>query len=189
VQVVAAGEVCAFEITIEHDGTIITTMSYDRDGGAVRRLVRFGEHFTESYSANGRSLSTVSIAPEHVDLAAGEVTVTGNQRHLTVPRVGVVYATAGRYVFVFGTGEVLAFSGLDVPSPGGALRGTFALTSAGTWRQLERSRREASRPGIGLDSHPGRRNTAGDEPQRLAEHWSVVPKRESERVARHVRAR
>lgn len=51
-----------------------------------------------------------------MDLAAGEVTATGNQRHLSVPGVGVVYATVGRYVFVLGTGEVLAFSGLDIPA-------------------------------------------------------------------------
>jgi hypothetical protein len=48
-------------------------------------------------------------------LATGQVTATGNQRHVTVPGLGVVYAPAGRYVFVLGTGEVLAFSGFDVP--------------------------------------------------------------------------
>jgi hypothetical protein len=51
----------------------------------------------------------------HVDLATGQSTATGNQRHVTVPGVGVVFATAGHYVIVTETGEVLAFSGLDVP--------------------------------------------------------------------------
>jgi hypothetical protein len=115
VEVVPAGEACAFDVTIEHDGTIVTTTFYDRDGTPIRRLVRWGEHFTETYSANGHSLTTISISPVHVDLATGEVTATGNQRHVTVPGVGVVFATAGHYVFVLGTGEVLAFSGLNVP--------------------------------------------------------------------------
>ena len=119
VEVVPAGAACAFDVTIEHDGTIVTTTFYDRDGTAVRRLIRWGEHFTETYSANGRSLTTISISPVHVDLATGQSTATGNERHVIVPGVGVVYATAGHYV-VTGTGEVLAFSGLDVP-PGDEL--------------------------------------------------------------------
>lgn len=120
VEVVPAGEACAFEVTIHHDGTFITTTFYDPEGTPIRRLIRFGEHFTETYSANGRSLSTISISPAHTDLRTGETTATGNQRHVIVPGVGVVYATAGRYVIVTGTGELLAFSGLDVP-PGDEL--------------------------------------------------------------------
>jgi hypothetical protein len=115
VEVVPAGEVCAFEVVIHHDGTFVTTTYYDRDGTPIRQLIRFGEHFTETYSANGRSLTTISISPAHVDLSTETTTATGNQRHVTVPGVGVVYATAGRYVIVTGTGELLAFSGLDVP--------------------------------------------------------------------------
>jgi hypothetical protein len=114
-EVVPAGEACAFDVTIKHDGTMVTTTFYDRGGSPVRRLIRWGEHFTETFSANGRSLSTISISPAHADLATGQVTATGNQRHVTVPGLGVVYAPAGRYVFVLGTGEVLAFSGFDVP--------------------------------------------------------------------------
>ena len=120
VEVVPAGEACAFDVTIEHDGSMVTTTYYDRDGTPIRRLIRWGEHFTETYSANGRSLTTISISPVHVDVATGQATATGNQRHVTVPGMGVVYATAGHYFFVLGTGEVLAFSGLDVP-PGDEL--------------------------------------------------------------------
>ena len=93
----------------------MTTTYYDRDGSPIRQLVRFGEHFTETYSANGRSLTTISIGPAHVDLATGETVATGILRNVTVPGAGVVYATAGRYVIVSATGEVLDFSGLDVP--------------------------------------------------------------------------
>jgi hypothetical protein len=45
---------------------------------------------------------------------------TPGSSRVTVPGAGVVYATAGRYVIVTGAGEVLAFSGLDVP-PGDEL--------------------------------------------------------------------
>jgi hypothetical protein len=120
VEVVPAGEVCAFDVTIHHEGTFVTTTYYDRSGTPIRQLIRFGEHFTETYTANGRSLSTISISPAHVDLTTGVITATGNQRHVTVPGVGVVYATAGRYVLVMGTGEVLDFAGFDVP-PGSEL--------------------------------------------------------------------
>jgi hypothetical protein len=65
--------------------------------------------------ADGRSLTTISIGPAHIDLATGETTATGILRNITVPGAGVVYATAGRYVIVSATGEVLDFSGLDVP--------------------------------------------------------------------------
>lgn len=125
VEVVPAGAACAFEVVIHHDGTFVTTTFYDSQGTAIRQLIRFGEHFTETYSANGRSLTTISISPVHVDLSSGESTATGNQRHVTVPGVGVVYATAGRYVIVTGTGEVLAFSGLEVP-PGDELCAALA---------------------------------------------------------------
>ena len=115
VEVIPAGAACDFEITLEHDGTFVTTTYHDRDGSPIRQLVRFGEHFTETYSANGRSLTTISIGPAHVDLATGETVATGILRNVTVPGAGVVYATAGRYVIVSATGEVLDFSGLDVP--------------------------------------------------------------------------
>jgi hypothetical protein len=115
VEVIPAGAACDFEIILEHDGTFVTTTFYDRDGSPIRQLLRFGEHFTETYSANGRSLTTISIAPAHVDLATGETTATGNLRLITVPGAGVLYATAGHYVIVSATGEVLDFSGLDVP--------------------------------------------------------------------------
>jgi hypothetical protein len=71
-------------------------------------------------------LTTISIAPAHVDLATGETAATGNLRLIAVSGVGVVYATAGRYVIVSATGDVLDFSGLDVPP----VRGTVRLTAA-----------------------------------------------------------
>jgi hypothetical protein len=41
VEVVPAGAACAFDVTIDHTGTIVTTTFYDRDGTPVRRLIRY----------------------------------------------------------------------------------------------------------------------------------------------------
>jgi hypothetical protein len=49
---------CDFTITIDHQGSFITTTYYDRDGTPIRELLRGGDHFTETYPANGRSLVT-----------------------------------------------------------------------------------------------------------------------------------
>jgi hypothetical protein len=114
------GSPCSFAITIHHQGTFIMTTFFGRDGTPIRRLVRSGGHFTETYSANGRSLRTVSPVPVHVDLITGEVVATGNQRHVIVPGIGPVYAQAGRYVLDPSTGEITSFSGLDIP-PGDEL--------------------------------------------------------------------
>ena len=115
VEVVPAGAVCAFEVLVHHEGTQITTTFYDSDGTPIRRLIRWGEHFTETYSANGKSLTTISIAVAHVDLTTGHAAATGTQRHVTAPGFGLIYARSGRDVIVLGTGEVLSFSGVDVP--------------------------------------------------------------------------
>ena len=114
------GSPCSFAITIHHQGTFITTTFFGRDGTPIRRLLRSGGHFTETYSANGRSLRTVSPVPVHIDLITGEIVATGNQRHVIVPGIGPVYAQAGRYVLDPSTGEITSFSGLDIP-PGDEL--------------------------------------------------------------------
>ena len=122
IEVVEAGQgsPCSFSITIHHEGTFITTTFFNRDGVPIRRLLRSGGHFTETYSANGRSLRTVSPVPAHIDLVTGEIVATGNQRHVIVPGVGPVYAQAGRYVLDPSTGEITSFSGLNIP-PGDEL--------------------------------------------------------------------
>ena len=114
------GSPCSFAITIHHQGTFIMTTFFSRDGTPIRRLQRSGDHFTETYSANGRSLRTLSPVPAHIDLITGEVVGTGNQRHVIVPGTGPVYAQAGRFVVDPSTGEISSFSGLDIP-PGDEL--------------------------------------------------------------------
>ena len=108
IEVVAPGEPllfgtnpCPFTITIHHQGTFVATTFFDQDETPIRQLVR-SEGFTETYSANGRSLTTKSVAPVTVTIdptSGGFIfSGTGNQRHLTVPGVGLVLAQAGHQV-------------------------------------------------------------------------------------------
>ena len=125
IEVVAPGETlafgtnpCPFTVTIHHQGTFVTTTFFNRDGTPVRQLIR-SEHFTETYSANGRSITTKSTPTVliSIDRTTGEIVVTGrgNQRHLTVPGVGLVLAQAGRFL-LDSEGNLIDVSGLDIPA-------------------------------------------------------------------------
>jgi hypothetical protein len=124
-EVIAPGEVmgfatnpCPFTVTLHHQGTFVVRTFFDRDGTPVRQLQR-SAHFTETYSANGRSLTTISVAPGHVEATDGELTAivgTGNQRHVIVPGIGPVLAQAGRFVIDPATGNLTAVHGLDIPA-------------------------------------------------------------------------
>jgi hypothetical protein len=126
IEVVAPGEplvfgtnACPFAVTLHHQGTFVYRTFFDRDGTPIRQLIR-SAHFTETYSANGRSLTTVSVAPAHLQATDGElrITATGNQRHVIVPGVGPVLAQAGRFVVDPDTGSLTAAYGLNVPAGG-----------------------------------------------------------------------
>src|SRR3954454_18076194 len=106
IEVVAPGETllygtnpCPFTVTIHHQGTFVITTFFDQDGTPIRQLGR-SVGFTETYSANGRSLTTKSTASVIIEVVDGAITITGrgSQRHLTVPGAGLVLADAGRFV-------------------------------------------------------------------------------------------
>jgi hypothetical protein len=125
VEVVAPGEPlgfgvnpCAFTVTLHHEGTFVSRTFLDRDGTPIRRLV-LSAGFTETYSANGKTLVTVSVAPGHIEAADGQLTsivATGNQRHVIVPGEGPVLAQAGRFSVDTTTGELSEVHGLDIPA-------------------------------------------------------------------------
>jgi hypothetical protein len=124
VEVIAPGEPlifgtnpCPFAITIHHQGTFVTTTFFDADGTPIRLLGR-SKAFTETYSANGRSVSTKSVASVRIEATNDEVTITGrgSSRHLHVPGVGLLLAQAGRFVIDPETGVVISFSGLNIPA-------------------------------------------------------------------------
>jgi hypothetical protein len=105
---------CPFELTYHNRGTFIVTTHLDADGTIVRQFAR-GTDFLETYSANGKQISSITPATVHFDPATNTLIGTGNQRHFIVPGVGVVYAQAGRFVIDLATEELLSFSGLDIP--------------------------------------------------------------------------
>ena len=64
VEVIAPGEPlifgtnpCPFAITLHHQGTFVTTTFFDADGTPIRLLGR-SKAFTETYSANGKAISS-----------------------------------------------------------------------------------------------------------------------------------
>ena len=104
---------CSFELTYRNEGTYLVTTHLDSAGVAVRQFAR-GIDFLETYSANGKTVSSRTPASIHFDVATNTLVGTGNQRHFIVPGAGIVYAQAGRFVIDLATGEVSS-AGLDVP--------------------------------------------------------------------------
>jgi hypothetical protein len=124
VEVIAPGEPlifgtnpCPFAITVHHQGTFVTTTFFDAQGTPIRLLGR-SKAFTETYSANGHSISTRSVATVRIEAINDEITITGrgNQRHIHVPGVGLLLAQAGRFAIDPETGVVISFSGLNIPA-------------------------------------------------------------------------
>ena len=110
------GNPCSFDLTYRNQGTFIFTTHFDSAGTPVRITARSSPgHFLETYSANGKEISSRTPATVHFDPATSTLIGTGNQRHFIVPGSGVVYAQAGRFVIDVETGTLLSFSGLDIP--------------------------------------------------------------------------
>jgi hypothetical protein len=104
---------CPFELTYHNEGTYLVTTHLDSSGVAVRQFAR-GIDFLETYSANGKAISSRTPASVHFDVATNTLVGTGNQRHFIVPGAGVVYAQSGRFVIDLATGTVSS-TGLNVP--------------------------------------------------------------------------
>jgi hypothetical protein len=113
----AAENPCSFELTYHNKGTYLVASFVDSSGALVRQFAR-GVDFLETYSANGKEISSRTPATVHFDAATNTLVGTGNQRHFIVPGAGIVYAQAGRFVIDLGTGSVVSVSGLDVPQSG-----------------------------------------------------------------------
>ena len=103
---------CPFELTYHNEGTYLVTTHLDSSGIAVRQFAR-GIDFLETYSANGKAISSRTPASVHLDVATNTLVGTGNQRHFTVPGAGILYAQAGRVVIDLTTGTVSS-TGLNV---------------------------------------------------------------------------
>ena len=76
---------------------------FDKQGNEIRDLTVFPK-FRVTFSANGKSISTVSIAPEHATInpdGSAVIAVTGLQGHLIVGGGPPLAADVGRLVLFF----------------------------------------------------------------------------------------
>jgi hypothetical protein len=94
---------CAFEIEQHVVGDIRHTDFFDNQGNKVRELEVFS-NFRVTFSANGKSITTVSPAATHVTInpdGSAVVAITGLQGHLIVGGGPPQAADVGRLVFFF----------------------------------------------------------------------------------------
>lgn len=94
---------CAYPIDVTLTGKMRHTHFFDRDGNEVRNLTIFPT-LRITFSANGKSISTVSPSVEHVTLnpdGSALVTITGLQGHLIVGGGPPLAADVGRIVLFF----------------------------------------------------------------------------------------
>jgi hypothetical protein len=94
---------CAFPIEVHVVGDARHTHFFDKRGNVIRELTVFSR-FRVTFSANGKSITTVSVASEHVKVNAdgtATVALTGLQGHLIVRGGRPLAADVGRVVFFF----------------------------------------------------------------------------------------
>jgi hypothetical protein len=94
---------CPFEIDVHVVGNVRHTHFFDKQGNVVRELTVF-PRFRVTFSANDKSVTTVSGATEHVTINPdGSVTVaiTGLQGHLIVGGGPPLAPDVGRLVLLF----------------------------------------------------------------------------------------
>jgi hypothetical protein len=94
---------CAYAIDVTLTGKTRHTHFFDRDGNLIRELTIF-PMLRITFSANGKSISTVSPSVEHVSIhpdGSATVTITGLQGHLIVGGGPPLAADVGRVVLFF----------------------------------------------------------------------------------------
>lgn len=94
---------CAFPVEVRVVGNIRHTHFFDREGNEIRNLTVYA-NFRVTFSANGKSITTVSPGVEHVTInpdGSAVVTVTGLQGHLIVRGGPPLAADVGRIVFFY----------------------------------------------------------------------------------------
>ena len=94
---------CAFAIQGQATGTIKTTQFFDQAGNFIREISVFPSARV-TFSANGKSISTVTPSVEHLTLnpdGSATLTITGLSGHLIVGGGPPLAADVGRIVFFF----------------------------------------------------------------------------------------
>jgi hypothetical protein len=94
---------CAYAIQGHATGTVKTTEFFDSSGNLVREISAF-PRARVTFSANGKSISTVTPSVEHITFntdGSATVTITGLSGHLVTGGGPPVAADVGRIVFFF----------------------------------------------------------------------------------------
>jgi hypothetical protein len=94
---------CAFAIQGHATGTVRTKEFFDSSGNLTRVISAFPTARV-TFSANGKSISTVTTSVEHIKFnpdGSGTVTITGLSGHLVTGGGPPLAADVGRVVFFF----------------------------------------------------------------------------------------
>jgi hypothetical protein len=94
---------CSFAIQGHFVGDLRVTIFFDRLGNEIREL-DLSPNSRVSFSANGKTISTVTPAPVHITLnpdGSSVVTITGLQGHLVVGGGPPLASDVGRLVLFF----------------------------------------------------------------------------------------
>jgi hypothetical protein len=105
---------CGFDVTLTGTGTITLTTFYDAAGTPIRAIVHGA--LTHTISSAWHTLVSNGPAPVHVDLATGEMVVTGLELAFHVPGGGIVFGQAGRLTLA-ADGSQLSFVGMSILKP------------------------------------------------------------------------
>lgn len=99
----AGPDTCSFPIQGQVSGEIRTTTFFDKEGNVIREISVF-PRARVTFSANGKSISTVTPSVEHLTLnpdGSATVTITGLSGHLITGGGPPQAVDVGRIVFFF----------------------------------------------------------------------------------------
>jgi hypothetical protein len=102
---------CPFDIVFTGTGTVKMTTFYDSSGTPTRQSVHGA--LTHTIGSAWHTLVSNGPAPVHVDLASGDMVVTGKEYAFHVPGDGIVFGVDGRLTLASDDTE-LAFAGHEV---------------------------------------------------------------------------
>jgi hypothetical protein len=94
-------DICPFPIVESGQGTLRIIDFVDRNGNTTREL-DITPGFRVSFSANGVTLTTVSVSVAHITFNDDSATlaITGLSGHISIPGQGTIALSAGRIVAV-----------------------------------------------------------------------------------------
>ena len=102
---------CGFPIAFTENGTFKIKTYYDSAGNPVKLILTNMSRYTETATANGKTLTSNWPASVHYSLENNTVAQVGTRVAYHVPGTGVVLLETGRVVFDLATGDVLSTAG------------------------------------------------------------------------------